>query len=793
MSFTRVPFVLGLCFFCFVNFLSAQDKGIEIMGTVLESRTQHPIEFATVMIRDGKTRESITGTTTNSDGAFSIKADVQDFYVEISFIGFVSQTIGDIRVVGGQADLGIVELSEDSRTLEEVVVRGERSQTQFQLDKRVFNVGEDLSSTGASALEVLNNVPSVSVNIEGQISLRGSAGVQILINGKPSVLASEGGNALGTITADMIEKVEVITNPSAKYEAAGTAGIINIVLKKEEKEGLNGSVTVNTGAPHNHSVGLSLNRRTNKFNLFSQLGAGYRELPRQAEAINRDLSTGIQVSSDGKEYRNEAFYNLILGTDYHINEHNVVTLSGFFAYEVEDQPSGFDFTQTDQSGSVIAEWEREEVTEATNPKWQYELNYKKEFRDNEEHAFLFSALGNFFGKDQSSEFFNTSTFGNFEQNDQQNRTNFKEASYTFKADYTQPFSDKVTLEAGAQYVIQDVSNDFAVTDLIDGDWILNTGLTNVFEYNQKVLGVYATGAYEDEKWGVKAGLRLEDTDLNILLANTNEESGQNFANFFPTFHTSYKITERLSLQAGYSKRIYRPGLWELNPFFNFRNNFSVRAGNPNLQPEFTDSFEATSIYILDKLSLNFGVYHRYTTNVIERIAFFEDNVSITRPENIGTNRTTGIEFNAKYSPKKWLSLSTDVNYFQFQREGELENVSFGFNASQWMSRLAAKLKLPAQADFEVTGNYQSGVQSVQGEQSPFLFVDFGVRKKMLKGRAILNLSVRDAFASRISENETIQRNFYLYNYRLRGRFVVLGFSYGFGKGEAMEFSGQKRF
>ncbi|MCB0564731.1 MAG: TonB-dependent receptor family protein, partial [Phaeodactylibacter sp.] len=320
-----------------------------------------------------------------------------------------------------------------------------------------------------------------------------------------------------------------------------------------------------------------------------------------------------------------------------------------------------------------------------------------------------------------------------------------------------------------------------------------TGLTNVFEYNQKVLGVYATGAYEDEKWGVKAGLRLEDTDLNILLANTNEESGQNFANFFPTFHTSYKITERLSLQAGYSKRIYRPGLWELNPFFNFRNNFSVRAGNPNLQPEFTDSFEATSIYILDKLSLNFGVYHRYTTNVIERIAFFEDNVSITRPENIGTNRTTGIEFNAKYSPKKWLSLSTDVNYFQFQREGELENVSFGFNASQWMSRLAAKLKLPAQADFEVTGNYQSGVQSVQGEQSPFLFVDFGVRKKMLKGRAILNLSVRDAFASRISENETIQRNFYLYNYRLRGRFVVLGFSYGFGKGEAMEFSGQKRF
>ncbi|MCB0587377.1 MAG: TonB-dependent receptor [Phaeodactylibacter sp.] len=792
MAAKRILLLLSIFSTCLFHILHAQGEGIEVTGTVLDSRSRKPIEFATIMIRDSKTREPIAGTTTSPDGMFSVRAGVRDFIVEASFIGFVSQTIEDIQVVDGKAALGTILLSEDSKTLEEVVVRAERSQTQFQLDKRVFNVGEDLSSTGASALEVLNNVPSVSVNIEGQISLRGSAGVQILINGKPSVLASEGGNALGTITADMIEKVEVITNPSAKYEAAGTSGIINIVLKKEEKEGLNGSVSVNTGIPDNHSVGLSLNRRTNKFNLFSQLGAGYRELPRRSKNINRGLATGRQVSSEGKEYRNEAFYNLILGTDYHINDYNVVTLSGYFAYEVEDQPSGFDFTQTDASGSVLAEWEREETTEATNPKWQYELNYKKEFPDNEEHTFLFSALGNFFGKDQSSEFFNTTTFGSFEQNDQRTRTNFKEASYTFKADYTKPFSEEITLEAGAQYVIQDVSNDFAVTDLIDGEWVLNTGQTNIFEYNQKVLGVYATGAYEGDKWGVKAGLRMEDTGLDILLATTNEKGGQNFANLFPTFHTSYKINEGLSLQAGYSRRIYRPGLWELNPFFNFRNNFSVRAGNPNLQPEFTDSYEATSVYILDKLSMNFGVYYRYTTNVIDRIAFFEDNVSITRPVNLGTNRTTGIEFNAKYSPKKWLSLNADFNFNHFDREGELENVSFGFRASQWRSRLTAKLKLPAQFDLEVMGHYHSREQTVQGERSPFLSADLGLRKKMLKGKAIVNLSVRDVFASSIFENETFQRDFYLYNYNLRGRFVALGFSYGFGKGEAMEFSGRRR-
>ncbi len=214
---------------------------------------------------------------------------------------------------------GWSDLQENMQQLPEVEVVGDVSRTRFELDKRVFTVGEDLSSTGASALEVLNNVPSVNVSIEGVVSLRGSAGVQILIDGKPSILADGQSNALGTITADMIESVEVITNPSAKYDAAGTAGILNIVLKKEEQKGLNGSVSVNTGWPENHSVGVSLNRRTQKFNLFTQMGIGYRSLPRYEESINADRLGGSTIQSEGTSYRNETFYNITLGTDYHIN------------------------------------------------------------------------------------------------------------------------------------------------------------------------------------------------------------------------------------------------------------------------------------------------------------------------------------------------------------------------------------------------------------------------------------------------------------------------------------------
>ena len=218
--------------------------------------------------------KSITGTTTAADGSFSIMTQTRKFYVQLSFIGFVTKEIKEFKRERGLADLGMIMLEENRDIMDAVELRGERSQTEFKLDKRVFNVGKDLSSTGAGALEVLNNVPSVNVSIEGEITLRGNSGVQILINGKPSVLANEQGNALGSITADMIEKIEVITNPSAKYDAEGTSGIINIVVKKQDRKGINGSVTLNTGLPDNHSLGLSLNRRTEKFNLFSQVGVG---------------------------------------------------------------------------------------------------------------------------------------------------------------------------------------------------------------------------------------------------------------------------------------------------------------------------------------------------------------------------------------------------------------------------------------------------------------------------------------------------------------------------------------
>lgn len=772
--------------------ITAQNPTIKINGKVIDAITNLAVEYATISILDNSTKKPITGTITSEEGLFTLKTDAINFYITISFLGYKTKTFKSFKIENRKIDLKTIILEEDNEALGEILIRAEKSQTEFKLDKRVFNVGQDLSATGAGALEVLNNVPSVNVSIEGEISLRGNTGVQILINGKPSVLTNGDGSALGSITADMIEKIEVITNPSAKYDAEGTSGIINIVIKKSEKKGLNGSATLNVGVPNSNSFGLSINRRTQKFNLFSQVGLGLRTYPSETKTVNRDLSKKTSINSTGKGNFDEKFSNILIGTDYYINDRNIITLSGSYAFEVEDQNSIANFEEIDNMQTQVERWIRNEKTQATNPKLRYELVYKMDFKRHEDQSLLMSALGSSFIKDQKSDFINTTLLGNRPNFKQETRTDYALEDYTFKIDYTHPFLEKYTIETGSQYVINNVSNDFAVSDLVNGNLENNPNLTNVFDLNQNVLGFYTTTAYEGKKWGIKIGLRLENTNLNTVLRTTNVTNDKGYTDLFPSAHTSYKINDHFSLQAGYSKRIQRPGLRSLNPFSNIRNNFSISVGNPDLNPEYTDAYEITSIHKIGKASLNFSFYNRNTRDVIERITTFENNVSTSTPQNVGKNITTGFECNGKYIPLNWLSINGDFNINYFNRNGFFENTSFNFKGNRWSTSLTTQLKLPAKFNLEVSGDYRSKYLTVQNEVSSNIFADIGLRKKIGNGKTVLSFSVRDVFASRIDERITRQPEFFLLNSRQRGRFITFGISYGFGKGEAMEFSGQRR-
>ena len=771
-----------------ITLTTHSQKGFTtVRGFVLDSISKAPLENTTVLVRDVFSNEIINGISSNRQGFFEIYTDRQDFILEIKLIGYEDKIFSELNKKSVNVDLGYIYLKEQINILNEIEVRAEKSTTEFRLDKRVFNVGKDLSSTGASAYEVLENVPSVTVSIEGEVSLRGNSGVQILINGKPSVLADQSGNALGTITADMIEKVEVITNPSAKYEAEGTAGIINIVIKKEEREGLNGSFTLNYGSPLNNSAGLSINRRTEKFNVFSQLGYGYRKLPSMFRNSNYSLTTKDLLKTKGTDYRNEEYYNLILGTDYYINKQNVITLSGFYAFEDENQPSNTNVKIFQNVTELISEWDRNETTEAGNPKYQYELIYKRDFLDNEDHTLIFSATGNLFTKEQSSNFENKTVIGSSTFNDQKTKTDFGRISHTVKLDFVKPFYDKWKIEMGAQFTDNDLSNDFEVQDLQVGIWVPNQGLTNVFDFRQKVFGLYGTGSFESDKWGIKFGLRREHTNTKTNLVNSNLSNNRNFSDLFPTLHSSFKLIKKLSLQLGYSRRIYRPSLWQLNPFINIRNNFNISAGNPELRPEYSDSYEFAAIYNTSGLSINCGIYQLNTTEKITYVTSLENNISKRSPENLGTSNANGIEINGKLDVSKIIVITSDFNLNRFNRRGIWGSQNFNFNGTRWSSEFRSKIKFPKDLDIELTLNYLSEYRTVDGERGPSRNINFGVRKKIVDGRGVINLMVRDIFGTRVSESRAIRSNFIVNNWSTSGTFFSLGFSYGFGKGEAMEY------
>ncbi len=774
----------------FVQSSSAQSDWT-IVGKIIDDKSKEAIPFASALLKNSDNDEIVAGVTTDINGDFTLETSTNKVYLEIKFVGYLTRIL-PIVFDSNMVDLGNLCIEPNAESLGELNITAEKSSMEFKLDKRVFNVGQDISSTGMGAMEVLNNVPSVNVDIEGNVSLRGNQGVQILIDGKPSVMADDLSSALGSISADMIEKIEVITNPSAKYNAEGTSGIINIVLKKEEKKGVNGSISFNTGWPHNHSVGGSINLRANKFNFFTQFGAGYRSLPRYEESINQSYIDSSKVESDGVNYRNENFYNITLGTDYYINDYNTITLSGNFAYEIEQQPSETEFWLYDGNNDLVSNYKRTEVTSALNPKFQYDFNYVRESKNNKDHKLQFSALGRSFSKDQSSEFNNVVLIGSDAYADQQTRTDFYQTDYTFKLDYTNPLNDKWSIESGAMYEINDVGNDYGVYDDDNGVWVSDSSLTNNFVFVQKVLGLYATGAYESEKWGVKVGLRAENTDLNTLLENTGQSNNQFYTNLFPSIHSSYKINKKFSMQIGYSRRIFRPRLWDLNPFFNIRNSYNIRTGNPNLLPEYGDSYELTAIYMNNKFSLNGSVYYLRTTEVVERITVLENNVNITMPMNIGTRDKVGIELNGDVDINKSIDLNGDFNFGYFNRRGTFNGQNFDFISNQWSSRATMKIKLPANFDIEITGNYQSKFETVQGVTSGYLFGDIGMRKKLWKGKGVINFSVRDIMASRIRENTVVQDDYYVYAFSQRGRFITLGFSYSFGKGEAMTYNGGRR-
>jgi ferric enterobactin receptor len=665
------------CFVFFVSSLThAQNlkKGAFIKGTIIDAQTNAPLSYATIRVLKNTDSTLAGGGISDEKGQISIDIPFGSYYAVVEFIGYKSLKTNTFSVSKEQVshDLGPLKITASARTLDEVVVQAEKSSMELSLDKKIFNVGKDLSNAGGTAIDILSNVPSVSVDTEGNVKLRGSDGVRILIDGKPSGLVSfKGGAGLQQLQGNQIERVEIITNPSARYEAEGMSGIINIVLKKERKQGLNGSFEVVTGYQPNFGIAANINYRKNKINFFLNYGIAYR-VPIMAgrlyqEVYGKDTTTLLQQTTFS---RVKTVANTIRGgLDYFFNEKNILTASYQFrrtdVLRITDN-NYKDYINTLNNLRTITDRQQRE-TEA-EPYSEYALNYKKTYnRKGQELIADVRYLTYWERSDQT--FTQSSVFANGTTNKkgnllQKSLNDEYENQLLLQLDYVQPIGKDGKLETGFRSSFRDMVNDYVVTQRNDaGVFETLPGLDNYFIYKENIHGAYGILGNKTKKMSYQVGLRAEITDITTILRETNQSNPRNYTNLFPSAHFTYNLTQENALQVSFSRRVRRPTYNDLSPFVTFSDQRNFFSGNPDLNPEFSNSFDLGHINYFERGSITSSLYYRHTTGKVIRIRRVDaQGFSNTRPENLATEDAFGAEFTSTYTPIKWWKLDLQLVY-----------------------------------------------------------------------------------------------------------------------------------
>ncbi len=794
--------VLMLAFTLFITSLSAQRGGrsggragapeITVKGLVLDAESQTPLEFATISIFSKKDSSLITGGLTEPDGTFAIKAKVGQMYAILEYISYEAQTIDvvldreAIKAGNPSIDLGTINLAISGIALDNIEIRAEKSETQFSLDKRVFNVGKDLANQGGSAQDILDNVPSVTVDIEGAVSLRGSEGVRILIDGKPSGLANQdNANGLRSIPANLISSVEVITNPSARYEAEGMAGIINIVLKKDKGSGFNGSFDVSAGYPEQAGLGANLNYRKGKVNWFANYGLRRRTGPGNGRSFleqQRGSETFFQETIRNNE-RSSVSNSIRFGIDYLKSDKE--TLTGAFLYRRSDEDNFGsveykDYLNNFPSNLLLSTLRTDDEREDES-NLEYSVNYKREF-SSRKHTLEATVQYQDNIEDEGSDFLEQSdVFVGDEIPDLVQRSGNEESNkqWLFQLDFNKPIGKDGKFEIGARSSLRGINNDYLVEQKEDGTFQKLAGLSNNFNYDENVHAVYSIYGNKASKFSYQFGLRSEYSDILTELLETNEVNDRNYFNFFPSAFFNYEITEGSTVQTNYSRRIRRPRFWDLNPFFTFSDSRNTFSGNPNLDPEFTDSYEINYIKYADDLTISGGVFYRHTKDVIQRILLFNDDGTTNRiPQNLATGDDYGVELTMQYSGLKWLRLNGSANFFKQKVNGQNVDNSFQSNTSTWNTRWTTRFTFWKGSDLQLRFNYRAPRETVQGSSNAIASLDIGWSKDVMGKSGTLTLSVRDVFNSRRRKGVTIGENFYRESeFRWRARTATLSFNY----------------
>jgi len=732
---------------------------LTLKGTIIDADSNTGLEFATISIFSKKDSSLLGGGLSGAEGVFEAKMKMGRAYAVVEFIGY-DKTVVDplpidrdqIRSGNRNVAIGIIKLSASAAALDEVTIRADKSQNNFSLDKRVFNVGKDLANRGGTAEDILDNVPSVTVDIDGTVNLRGSTGVRILINGQPSRIANQQ-DGLKNITADMIEKVEVITNPSARYEAEGIAGIINIVLVKQKNKGFNGSFNSSVSYPLGASLGANLNYRKNKINWFANYSVNYRSSPGFGELYQEVyLADQTRITQQLRDMQRGGLSNTLRGgLEYFITEKQ--SLSGSIQYRVSEDSNNTTLTYLDfiaPADEPFSRTVREDVEGEDESGLQYNVDYNREF-SSRDHKLSVRFQYESEGEVESSELTQVEFLMDGTEVDllQRSANDEGQGNYTFSVDYGQPLGSKDhKYELGYRTTVRSITNDFLVESNEGDQWETLQGFSNNFIYDEDIHAVYGQYGNKFGKFGFQVGARAEYAIINTLLVNDGQANKRDSLNFFPSLFLNYEINEGNALQVSYSRRIRRPRFWDLNPFFSFSDPRNFFSGNPNLQPEYTDSYELNYLRYFENATISGGVFYRHINNKIFRIRTRIDEQNfITRPENLGSGDDFGLELNGSLTVKKWLRFNGNANFFRSMTDSGRNDPRLDVDTYVFTSRLTSRFNF-WKSDLQVRANYRGPRDTPQGSRKSITSIDLGWSKDLLpKKNLTMTLSVRDLFNS----------------------------------------------
>jgi outer membrane receptor protein involved in Fe transport len=726
-----------------------------LKGLIIDAESGVPMEYANVVIFSMRDSTIVAGTVTGSDGSFILeKVPFGRFYVVANFIGFDKLTINEVKITPKEkvVDLGQIKLEASTASLEGVEISAEKQHVEYKIDKKVVNVSQDVMAQGGTAVTALENTPSVQVDIEGNVSVRGSSSFTVLIDGRPSVLT--GSEALQQIPASNIEKIEIITNPSAKYDPDGVAGIINVIMKEQKQRGFNGVANASIGSGDKYSADFLLNYRLSKFNFFG--GMDYRDYnfggsrESKQETFLND-TTDFRYST-GSRTHNRGGYGFQAGADYFISKATTLSVIG--------RLGNYKFDGGSESNLHL-------FTEPfTNDQYKYTSGISKRdggyFSGNVNFQHKFDDLGQqldanvFYSKrsgddtEDQDEYFTDSAWNQIDDEPYFVRTSeeSEESEFRLKIDYTKPVGENGKVEAGFQSRIENETEDYHFMDFdyTSGEFVNNPLYTNKMDFSDNVHSLYGIYSNTINNFGYQLGLRGEYTYRSIKNDQSPEPSVIDKMDYFPTIHLSQKLNNDDQILASYTRRIQRPGGRELDPFISYMDAYNVRQGNPDLQPEYTDSYELSYQKSVLGAFITLEGYYRVTTGKITNIQRLQDDgIMMNTFDNLTSDFSLGAELMISSEITKWMELSLVGNLYNYRLDGSIDDEVVDQSSTNWNSRFNGTFRLPEQFRLQLSSQYNGPSVTAQGESEGFWTANLALRKEFFNRKLSATASVRDMF------------------------------------------------